>query len=260
MKRALHLLALLAVVVPCENVVLADDCVCALVPMYPVDSTNWMHYATVNLKASPGCIYKYPTGHIDLPVSSPESCESSPNLCGTCTALGTAPSDPVDLHFGPLNSTPPLYAALDTADEFKAFLKDNVPNGANPAIYDNFTFSRPFEASFSQPIVVVLTRPAGNTSERFYAVVWRMRVPHSSVRSFAGIEIAGAPPSGVSMLNPFSSCNAVSTEGDGNGNVTHKPIPGLLQVQFSSETNDVAFIRLHNSDANRAAGYKPCKP
>jgi hypothetical protein len=165
-----------------------------------------------------------------------------------------------ELYYGDPKQDPAMYESLDNDAKLKDFLKSNIAAGADPALYDDHTISRPFPGSFSKPIVVVLTRKVGGASEKFYAIVWRMKHTAGTTHSFVGIEISGAPPAGVSILTPWSVCNAVVTTGNGSGAATHKPVPGLLQVQFTSSTDDIAFIRLHNSDKNKNAGYKPCKP
>ena len=258
MKKTLFVLVLLSLVFPFANAARSGDCICKLMPMYAVDATNWLHYAAVNKTSPSGCIYQYPTSRIGPPKYG-ESCSTSP-MCGTCSALDAVPV-PVaafELYYGAPNTNPLPYDSFETDVKIKGFLKANVPAGADPALYDDFTFSRPFPGTFSKPIALVLTRNVGGVSETFYAIVWRIKQTAGSSHIYVGVEIDGTPPTGVSRITPVSFCNAVSTD-KVSAALVHTPIPGLLQAQLTSSRDDLAFIRLHNSDKNKNAGYKPCK-
>ncbi|MEJ7592406.1 MAG: hypothetical protein WKF77_12715 [Planctomycetaceae bacterium] len=125
-----------------------------------------------------------------------------------------------ELYYGDANQDPAKYESLDDDVKLKAFLKSNIPASADPALYDDHTLSMPFSGPgnpFKKPIVVALTRNSGSTSEKFYAIVWRIKHTAGSAHSFVGIEISGKPPTGVSILTPWSVCNAVSTTSNGSG-------------------------------------------
>ena len=259
MTRTLSFVLLMSLAVPFANQALSADCICPKMPMYPIDATNWFHYAMVCRTGTFGCIDQYPTGHIGPPQQG-RSCGNSPHSCVNCSSLGTSEVGNFELYYGDPKGNPASYESLDSEEKIRAYLKANVPRGADPALYDDFTFSRPFAASYQKPIVVVLTRNAGSISEDFHAIVWQIRGKVPMARSYIGIEISGVLPGDVTAVKPCRVCNAVATESDGHGTVTHKPIPGLLQTQFTSSTEDIAFVRLHNSNNNRMAGYMPCKP
>ena len=262
MRQTLPLLVLLSFAVPfATSANSADQCRCAVVPMYPVGGGNWLHYALICNKGFPGCTQQFPTSYVGPPTQG-QSCGSSPNSCVNCSDLGSAAADPIDLYFGGPTVAPPLAADLDDHHKIKAFLKANIPAGANPLDYDAFTFSKPF--GVPKPVIVELTRTVSGTTETFYASVWKIKGTLGPARSYVGIELSGPMPdsSKFHIWNPqgVSICNAVATESDGSGLVTHTPIPGLLQVQFTGHKYDVALIRLHNSDKNKMAGYTPCQP
>lgn len=256
MKTSICLLTLILLGSIDHRVVRAGDCVCAMVPMYPVDNMgNWFHYAVVRNSAN--CAEKYQTGHIDQ-ASTAETCQISP-LCGQCTALGIGGAVS-PLFYGASGSSPVTYADLDTPGKVRQFLKNNMPPGANPAIFDKLNYSIPLPSAYVRPFIVKLQRKNGSAVEKFNAIVWKTaHVVKPGTISYTGIEIAGPYPPDVAVLNQVMQCNAVSTESNGNGGVKHVPIPGLLAVQFSSLGEDIAFVRLHNSPISTGATFPPCK-
>ena len=234
-------------------------CVCPFVPMYSTGGGNWFHYAGVCHTTLTGCKDDYPTGH-NGPVNYGRSCRTSPGTCTTCIDVGGTTSAQFALYIGDPKNNAAAYETLDTEERVKAYLRAYAPEESKTDPYDRLRFTPAFARTYDKPFVVVLTRTVAGVCEKFYAIVWQIQAPEPNAIGYLGIEIFGPLPTGVSVLNPCHVCNAVVTEGDGAGGVQHTPIPGLLQVQFSTSKYDVAFIRLHDSDKNRNAQFPPCKP
>ena len=259
MKNILFVLFVWSVAFPFANMANSAVCVCPFVPLYPVDATNWFHYAGVCNSTPTGCKDDYPTGHTGLPQYA-RSCKTSPNSCINCIDVGGTASARFALYIGDPKNNAAAYETLDTEDRVKVYLKAYAPEKSNTELYDSLRFTPAFAKAYEKPFVVVLTRTVGGVCEEFYAIVWQVQGTEPTATGYLGIEIFGPIPNGVSVLNSCHVCNAVVTASDGAGGVQHTPIPGLLQVQFSSSKYDVAFVRLHDSDKNHNAEYKPCKP
>jgi|GEM_PF-4674578 len=272
MKNFLFILFVWSLAFPFANTANSGVCVCPLVPFFPTSGGNWFHYAGVCHTTPTGCKDDYPTGYSGPPTSG-RSCSTSPGSCVNCIDVGgTAPSaarsidvrgtTPANftMYIGDPKNNAASYQELGTEDRTKAYLKAYAPEGSNTKPYDSLRFTPAFAMTYEKPFVVLLTRTVEGVCEEFYAIVWQVQGTEPNAKGYLGIEIFGPSPNGVSVLNPCHVCNAVVTASDGAGGVQHTPIPGLLQVQFSSSKYDVAYVRLHDSDKNRNAGYKPCKP
>ncbi len=269
MNKLLLVLLTWSLAFPIANTASSAVCVCPKMPLYAVGGTNWFHYAMVCHTSPTGCIDDYPTGYTG-PKTLALSCSGSSNSCVNCIDLGgvasakisleSAASAEFELYIGNPKNNAAAYEELDTEDKIKAYLRAYAPREADTELYDRYKFTPAFAQSYEKPFVVVLNRAVGSVCEEFYAIIWQVQVTEPSVKAYLGVEIFGPLPNGVKVLKPCQVCNAVTTMSDGAGGVQHTPVPGLLQVQFSSSMYDVAFIRLHDSDKNRNAGYKPCKP
>ena len=269
MKKILFVLFVWSLAFPIANTASSAVCVCPKIAMYPVGATNWFHYALVCNTSPTGCKDDYPTGYTG-PKQQGLSCAGSSNSCVNCIDLGgvasakisleSAASGEFELYIGDPKNNAAAYEELDTEDKMKAYFRAYAPREADTGLYDRYKFTPAFAQSYEKPFVVVLNRKVGSVCEEFYAIIWQVQATEPAATGYLGVEIFGPLPNGVKVLKPCQVCNAVVTKSDGAGGVQHTPVPGLLQVQFSSYKYDVAFVRLHDSDKNRNAGYKPCKP
>lgn len=219
-----------------ENLVRADDCVCAQMPMYQVPG-GWFHAGAVfNLPSSAGlpCTFQYTTGVVLSSQHYNDTCKYSP-ACGTCTALGDEASPPDDMSY---KCPVPKYSDVSDPARFKSFLE---------AIYGSYS-----DFSYSNPRVLRLKRPApGGSATDFYALIMTATFTPANPRpsGIVGIEIQDAGPAQIDI---YSQCLAVHS-----GKVyKQKPMKGLLQVEFGSR--EVGFILL-NCDSNKDVKYDPCR-
>jgi hypothetical protein len=241
MKNHRFWLLILSVVCVTVDVVRADDCVCATMPMYQVPG-GWYHAATVfNLPSSAGlpCNVQYTTGIVLNAQYYNQSCKYSPR-CGNCTSLGDEATPPNDMSY---NCAVPKYDDVKAPGDFQNFL-EALHSGDD---YSDFTFSN--------PRVLRLKRPASSgPATDFYALIMTSTYNQTPPRSgIVGIEIQDSGPSSPGPIDVDSECLAVHT---GKSN-KQKPIKGMLKVEFNG-LSERGFVLLNHQNNNNV-NYDACR-